>query len=233
MQYSIFLTALCASSALAIQVTQPTNTTVWKDAASNTIKWTSVDTDPSTVNILLVNDVNNPSTSITIASNIQTSAGQYTATDLSGVGAGFRINLVSTSPQDQGILAQSAQFTLSDAPGTTTTSSRSSTTASSTSTSISSASASAASTASTASTGSTGSTGSTASTGSVASTATGTGATTLSTATGVTTPTGGSGSTGTSTASASAATQSKSAGNMNTFSMASLIGVGGLLALLF
>ncbi|MCJ1321983.1 hypothetical protein MMC15_007328 [Xylographa vitiligo] len=112
MQYSILLSALYASMALALNVTSPDNTTTWNDSGSNTIKWTSVSTDPSTMNIVLVNNVVNPSTQTTIASNVQTSSGSYTVSSLIGNGAGYQVNLMATTNSQ--ILAQSDQFTLSN-----------------------------------------------------------------------------------------------------------------------
>ncbi|MCJ1252018.1 Ferredoxin-fold anticodon-binding domain-containing protein 1 [Trapelia coarctata] len=117
MQYSILLSALCATSALAIQVTQPSKDTDWSDNDSNVIKWTSVSTDPSTVNIVLVNQHVNPPISTTIASNIQTSDGSYTVSSLSGHGSNFQINLVSATAGNSAILAQSEQFSLKEGGG--------------------------------------------------------------------------------------------------------------------
>ena len=69
-------------------------------------------TDPSTMNIVLVNNVVNPSTQTTIASNVQTSSGSYTVSSLIGNGAGYQVNLMATTNSQ--ILAQSGQFTLSN-----------------------------------------------------------------------------------------------------------------------
>ncbi|MCJ1281058.1 hypothetical protein MMC26_000376 [Xylographa opegraphella] len=112
MQYSVLLSALYASMALALMVTSPDNTTTWNDSGSNTIKWTSVSTDPSTLDIVLINNAVYPNTKTTIASNVQTSAGSYDVKSLTGNGEGYQVNLMSTT-NDQ-ILAQSGQFTLSN-----------------------------------------------------------------------------------------------------------------------
>ncbi|MCJ1434496.1 hypothetical protein MMC27_003865 [Xylographa pallens] len=230
MQYSVLLSALYASLALAVTVTSPDNTTTWNDSGSNTIKWTSVSTDPSTLNIVLINNAVFPNTQTTIASNVQTSLGSYTVNSLTGNGVGYQVNLMATT-NDQ-ILAQSGHFTLSNSSpasggGSSSSASMSSSTstsavASSSSTSLTSMSSSDMSTMSTASTASTGSTASTASTGSTMSTATSSG-----------TATGSAGVKPTSSTASSTAAISTSSGGatMNAISFAGL-GLGGLLALL-
>ncbi|MCJ1398335.1 Mucin-21 [Xylographa trunciseda] len=239
MQYSVLLGALYASVALAIVVTSPDDTTTWSDSGKNTIKWTSVNTDPSTVNIVLINNAVYPNTAMNIASNIQTSSGSYTVDSLTGTGGGFQINLMSTT-NDQ-ILAQSKNFTLSNTSpasgggssvssasmtsSTSTSAAASSTSTASPSTSsttLTSMSTSGMSTASTASTASTGSTASTASTGSTMSTATASG-----------TPTGSAGAGSTSGTASSTATisTSSSGATMKAISFVGL-GLGGLLAFL-
>jgi len=207
MQYSVLLSALYASLALAVTVTSPDNTTTWNDSGSNTIKWTSVSTDPSTLNIVLINNAVFPNTQTTIASNVQTSLGSYTVNSLTGNGVGYQVNLMATT-NDQ-ILAQSGQFTLSNSSPASGGGS-------------SSMSSSDMSTMSTASTASTGSTASTASTGSTMSTATSSG-----------TATGSAGVKPTSSTASSTAAISTSSGGatMNAISFAGL-GLGGLLALL-
>lgn len=46
-----------ATSALAFQVTQPTNATGWVTSGQNTVSWQAVSTDPANFTIVLVNEV--------------------------------------------------------------------------------------------------------------------------------------------------------------------------------
>ncbi|KAJ6072976.1 hypothetical protein N7467_011061 [Penicillium canescens] len=82
-----------------------------------TIKWQSVQTDPDTFTIELVNQNVYPSTTEIVAEDVDSSKGSYTVkaksfTDVD-VGKGYQINFLSNS---NGILAQSQQFGVT-APG--------------------------------------------------------------------------------------------------------------------
>ena len=46
-----------AASALALQVTEPTNSTGWATSGQNTVTWDAVSTDPSNFTVVLVNMV--------------------------------------------------------------------------------------------------------------------------------------------------------------------------------
>ncbi|KAJ6012487.1 hypothetical protein N7522_002842 [Penicillium canescens] len=82
-----------------------------------TIKWQSVQTDPDTFTIELVNQNVYPSTTEIVAENVDSSKGSYTVKSKSftdvDVGKGYQINFLSNS---NGILAQSQQFGVT-APG--------------------------------------------------------------------------------------------------------------------
>ncbi|KAJ5794271.1 Cell wall beta-glucan synthesis [Penicillium paradoxum] len=113
MRLSLVLSVLpLAISVGALRVTEPAKDDGIDVTGSLTVKWSSVNTDPSTVDIFLVNNFIYPNFEQKIASDIDTSKGSFTATDLKGVahGLGFQINLMSTSAQNTGILAQSQQF---------------------------------------------------------------------------------------------------------------------------
>lgn len=74
------LFTLAASLVSAIQLlAPPTGSTVAK-GSGYTVRWTSVDTDPTSFDIALVNFVNYPPTTIVIARNVQTSAGKFDVT---------------------------------------------------------------------------------------------------------------------------------------------------------
>jgi len=120
MQFSITagLLALAASVA-ALSVTSPGQGAVVDVTKSYSVTWTSVSTDETSFNLVLVNQQVNPSVNINVASNVQTSAGSYSFSGLSGVtpGNGYQFNLVSIG--NNGILAQSQQFTVSSSGGST------------------------------------------------------------------------------------------------------------------
>lgn len=102
-----------ASYVAAIAVTAPAMNATVPASAGFTISWSSVNTDPSSVTIQLVNNAIYPPVQVTIASNIETSKGSYivpAGVVTSAAGTGYQVNLISTSAQNTGILAQSNQF---------------------------------------------------------------------------------------------------------------------------
>jgi len=121
--------AALASSALAIQVTSPTQYTVWSSSSSSqTISWTSVNTDASSFAIVLVNQDRGvlPNNDVPLASNVSTSAGSTTVTYPSGtwpVGFGFQVNLIQDANNINTIYAQSGDFNISGTASSVTTTS--------------------------------------------------------------------------------------------------------------
>ncbi|KAA8645025.1 hypothetical protein EYZ11_012467 [Aspergillus tanneri] len=101
-----------AVSVGALSVTSPEKGADIDASGSFTVKWSSVDTDPSTFDLYLVNNAVYPSVEKKIASNIDTSKGSYTVDGISGLtdGKGYQISLLSNSGRNTGILAQSEQF---------------------------------------------------------------------------------------------------------------------------
>ncbi|KUM64112.1 hypothetical protein ACN42_g2993 [Penicillium freii] len=139
MRFSTILSLLpLALSVAAVNITEPAKGADVDVSGSFTVKWTSVNTDASTVDIVLVNNAVYPTVSEKIASGIDTSKGSYTASGLKGVtnGSGFQINLLSTDAKNTGILAQSEQFDVTEAKSSsaTTTASGSSTSSTGTAT---------------------------------------------------------------------------------------------------
>ncbi|KAJ5482271.1 Cell wall beta-glucan synthesis [Penicillium sp. IBT 31633x] len=117
MRFSLVLSILpLAISVGALNITEPTKGDDLDVTNSFTVKWSSVNTDPSTVDIVLVNNHIYPNFEQTLASDIDTSKGSYTASGLKDVthGSGFQINLMSTSKENTGILAQSQQFEVTE-----------------------------------------------------------------------------------------------------------------------
>ncbi|KAJ5383140.1 Cell wall beta-glucan synthesis [Penicillium concentricum] len=127
MRFSILLSMLpLALSVAAINVTEPAKGDKLDVSHTFAVKWTSVNTDDSTVDIVLINNNVYPNVEEKIASGVDTSAGSYTVKGLKDVtvGSGFQINLLSTERQNTGILAQSQKFEVTEpdnGPSTTTT----------------------------------------------------------------------------------------------------------------
>ncbi|KAJ5872433.1 uncharacterized protein N7529_004786 [Penicillium soppii] len=125
MRLSLALSFLpLALSVAALKVTEPVEGAEVDVSKSFTVKWTSVNTDETTVNIVLVNNNVYPPVEEKIASDIDTSKGSYTASGLKDVtdGHGFQVNLLSTSEHNTGILAQSQQFNVTESSKSSTTS---------------------------------------------------------------------------------------------------------------
>ncbi|KUL90881.1 hypothetical protein ZTR_00948 [Talaromyces verruculosus] len=128
MQIKFGTALLLAASASALQVTSPSRGDKLDLNVSNEVTWDSVESDPTSFDIQLVNEHVNPPVIKTIATNVQTSAGSYTFSNVAAaVGDDYQINLVSTSSQNTGILAQSAQFDVSNAVDSSSTSTGTST----------------------------------------------------------------------------------------------------------
>ncbi|KAB8264751.1 Ser-Thr-rich glycosyl-phosphatidyl-inositol-anchored membrane family-domain-containing protein [Aspergillus pseudonomiae] len=138
LSYAVSLLPLAASVG-ALQVTSPKKGEDVDLSKSFTVKWDSVDTDPSSFDLYIVNNAVYPSVEQKIASDIDASKGSYDVSGLSDLtnGKGYQINFLSNSAKNSGILAQSQQFNVegSSESTSTTTASDSKTTASATGTS--------------------------------------------------------------------------------------------------
>ncbi|KAI0368050.1 hypothetical protein BV20DRAFT_923546, partial [Pilatotrama ljubarskyi] len=115
-----------AASALAFQVTEPTNSTGWTTSGPNQVSWNKVDTDASNFTIVLVNQVrlpvSFPPTKQVLAALVQSSLGKVVVNPPSGgwkSGSGFQVNLVKDAEDTDTILAQSDQFTISSSTSST------------------------------------------------------------------------------------------------------------------
>ncbi|RPD66757.1 hypothetical protein L226DRAFT_565548 [Lentinus tigrinus ALCF2SS1-7] len=107
-----------AASALAYQVTQPTNATGWTLTGPNVVAWDKVSTDRANFTIVLVNQAVYPPTSQVLAALVDGTKGSMTVNPPSEgwkAGSGFQVNLVQDSENLNSILAQSNQFTISQA----------------------------------------------------------------------------------------------------------------------
>ncbi|KAJ3488790.1 hypothetical protein NLI96_g2576 [Meripilus lineatus] len=116
---TFFAIVAFATSALAYQVTSPTNATGWTTAGPNTVSWTRVSTDPTNFTIVLNNQAQFPPTTQVLKALVDgTSATSIVVDAPSGgwvAGSGFQVNLVASAQELTTILAQSGQFTIKDA----------------------------------------------------------------------------------------------------------------------
>jgi hypothetical protein len=74
--------------ATALQVTSPAKGSSLDLSKSNTIKWNSVNTDPSSFSIELVNMAVSPPVTIKVASDVKTSTGSFTVDPIKDVTPG-------------------------------------------------------------------------------------------------------------------------------------------------
>ncbi|TQN63893.1 UPF0619 GPI-anchored membrane protein [Colletotrichum shisoi] len=126
---TVAITSLLAL-AQAIKVTKPAKGEEWDASSSNEITWDTVSTDPKEFEIVVVNQSGFPEVSTTIA-KVNSADGKYELKDTDlAAGDRYRINFLSTDPQNSGILAQSEQFSLTDDSDDTSSSGSSSATAS-------------------------------------------------------------------------------------------------------
>ncbi|KAK2738104.1 extracellular conserved serine-rich protein [Colletotrichum kahawae] len=150
---ALAITSLLAA-AEAIKVTSPAKDAEWDVSETNEIKWDSVNTDPKSFEIVVVNQSAYPETSTTIAT-VQTSDGKYDLKDAKlSAGDKIRINFISTDTQNSGLLAQSETFSLTSDDSSSSASASASATASGSASASGSATASATGTASGTATGS-------------------------------------------------------------------------------
>ncbi|CAI7577288.1 hypothetical protein N7533_001347 [Penicillium manginii] len=139
MRWSIVALAPLAVSVAALSVDEPKKGAEIDSSKSFVVKWSTVESDPSSFDIYLVNNAIYPSVDKKIATGIDTSKGSYTVDNIDiSAGHGYQINLLSDSKLNTGILAQSQQFNVTgdshSSSSTTVTSSSSSSTTTGTST---------------------------------------------------------------------------------------------------
>ncbi|KAJ5612541.1 hypothetical protein N7510_005735 [Penicillium lagena] len=101
-----------AATVAGLSVTSPVKGEKVDLSKPVTIRWQSVSTDPKTFSIYLVNQNVYPNVETLIASDVDTSTGHYTMKAQDGIDKeGYQINFISN--ENNGILAQSQQFTVS------------------------------------------------------------------------------------------------------------------------
>ncbi|KAM3083837.1 hypothetical protein ACMFMF_001199 [Clarireedia jacksonii] len=110
-RYALALATLIAI-AQAITITSPSKDGVWDLSKSQTITWTSVSTDPQTVDIYLAHMASNPPLNDELFKNVDISKGSESVAGLQlPTGGAYQINFVAPGKPEQ-ILAQSQQFTV-------------------------------------------------------------------------------------------------------------------------
>jgi hypothetical protein len=104
-----------ATSALALSVTQPTNTTGFSNNGQNTVSWTRVNTDPANFTIVLVNKNVFPNYQQVLDALVD--GGSDSGTVQVGppsagwpTGSGYQINLATSAERLDSLLAQSDDF---------------------------------------------------------------------------------------------------------------------------
>ncbi|WYZ39588.1 hypothetical protein EsH8_III_001502 [Colletotrichum jinshuiense] len=107
---TVVITSLLAV-AQAVKVIKPAKGDSWDLSKTNEITWETVDTDPKSFEIVIVNQSGFPQVTETIATDVNAADGKY---ELKGAtvsaGSAYRINFISKD--NSGILAQSNEFTL-------------------------------------------------------------------------------------------------------------------------
>ncbi|KAG0148886.1 hypothetical protein CROQUDRAFT_669581 [Cronartium quercuum f. sp. fusiforme G11] len=124
----LVLLSFKAHLGLALSVTSPSEGASWNTSDGLKVEWATVSSDPQTFDIQISNqDTNTYSTGFTqvVQKDVKASEGSYTipSSSVSGlkVGSGFRVNLVSSSTTNSGILAQSQPFNVTSVSSSTST----------------------------------------------------------------------------------------------------------------
>lgn len=114
-----FLTfASLLATAAAVTIIDPKLDAKLDFSQSNTITWSSVDSDPDTVQIVLASASSSNISTVVIASSVKTSDNKYTFSNfVAPVGDNYKINFLGTETDNQGIVAQSQDFEVTKSGG--------------------------------------------------------------------------------------------------------------------
>lgn len=93
------LFALAAPLVSAIQFLEPTANSTLTKGQTYDLKWSTVDTDPSTFSLYLVNFVNWPPLYTPIAFDLETAAGEHQVTVPCGVDSSYGFQLYVLTPR--------------------------------------------------------------------------------------------------------------------------------------
>lgn len=102
-------------------VTSPTKDEQLDFSKTVEVQWTSVSSDPSTFNLVLVDQTD--MTPITVANDVKTSDGSFSLSNFVVTpGSQYKFNIMSDDPQNTGILAQSQTFSITKSGSTSSSS---------------------------------------------------------------------------------------------------------------
>lgn len=122
-----------AESSPAITITEPQQGAKLDFSGSNTISWTSVETDPVSFEIVLVSPNNSTIAQSVITDSVNTTENKYTFSNfVTPVGDNYQINLIGNVGTNKGIISQSQTFAVTKSGVASTTTSAAGSTASGT-----------------------------------------------------------------------------------------------------
>ncbi|KAK1827002.1 hypothetical protein QBC39DRAFT_393986 [Podospora conica] len=110
MRSSIFAAALLAACAQAVQITGITKDQKIDLASGYTVTWSTVNSDPSTAHLFLVNMAGGGTPFSKDLGEIDLKKGSITVKEPVAAESGYQFNIQSVDPLNTGILAQSQQF---------------------------------------------------------------------------------------------------------------------------
>ncbi|KAI3398517.1 hypothetical protein diail_9041, partial [Diaporthe ilicicola] len=105
------LAQLTESPFPAITITEPQQGAKLDFSGSNTISWTSVDTDPVSFEIVLASPNNSTIAQSVITDSVNTTENKYTFSNfVTPVGDNYQINFIGNVGTNKGIISQSHSF---------------------------------------------------------------------------------------------------------------------------
>ncbi|KAK7697642.1 hypothetical protein SLS64_013320 [Diaporthe eres] len=129
---------LLLAAASAITITEPQQGAKLDFSGSNTISWTSVETDPTSFEIVLVSPNNSTIAQSVITDSVNTSENKYTFSNfVTAVGDNYQINFIGNVGTNKGIISQSQSFAVTKSGVESTTTSGAGSTATGTGTAAS------------------------------------------------------------------------------------------------
>ncbi|KAK0752730.1 hypothetical protein B0T18DRAFT_299515, partial [Schizothecium vesticola] len=110
MRTSILATALLAACAQAVQITGITKDQKIDLASGYTVTWSTVNSDPSTAHLFLVNMAGGHTPFSKDLGEVDLKKGSFSVKEPVAADTGYQFNIQSVDPLNTGILAQSQQF---------------------------------------------------------------------------------------------------------------------------
>ncbi|KAL1883222.1 hypothetical protein Daus18300_000280 [Diaporthe australafricana] len=126
------------AAASAITITEPQQGAKLDLSVSNTVSWTSVDTDTVSFEIVLASPNNSTIAQVVITDSVNTTEKKYTFSNVvTPIGDSYQINFLGNAGTNNGIISQSQSFAVTKSGVASTSSSSSSATGASASASAS------------------------------------------------------------------------------------------------